>query len=250
MFLFFIQFEESADRDDLMGVDDNAKRDILSIIANRCFEGLLGSISNVFQYCDSPVIPCSPRKGVTMFYFCDWFSLLPLTNPARTDKTLTIGQVSCHFWQGCSKLRKPTSLFSQAKISCSNLVPRVLSYPSLLSERETTGWKENLETRLTLFPFCTVLWVVRQVLFIISNVLHLYFLTIHKDILCKNRSEESLDYFHAWKSRKCSYERVRRTCDRASCGTKDWEKGMRRKLLGKKKKHRQKRGNKQKPKKT
>ena len=30
--LLVIQFEESADRDDLMGVDDNAKRDILSII--------------------------------------------------------------------------------------------------------------------------------------------------------------------------------------------------------------------------
>ena len=170
-----------------------------------------------------------------MFYFCDWFSLLSLANPARTDKTLAGVQVSCHFWQGCSmQLRNPTSPFSQAKIPCSNLVPRVLSYPSLLSERETTGWKENLETRLTLFPFCTVLWVVRQVLFIISNVLHLYFLTIHKDILCKNRSEESLDYFHAGKSRKCSYKRVRRTCDCASCGTKDWEKGMRCKLLDKK----------------
>ena len=186
-----------------------------------------------------------------MFYFCDWFSLLPLTNPARTDKTLAGVQVSCHFWQGCSmQLRNPASLFSQAKIPCSKLVPRVLSYPSLLSERETTGRRENLGTRLILFSFCTVLWVVRQVLFIISNVLHSYFLTIHKDILCKNRSEESLDYFHAWKSRKCSYERVRRTCDCASCGTKDWEKGMRRKLLDEKKEHRQKRANKQKPKKT
>ena len=54
LLLLVIQFEESADRDDLMGVDDNAKRDILFIIASRCFEDLLGSISNVFQYCHSP----------------------------------------------------------------------------------------------------------------------------------------------------------------------------------------------------
>ena len=51
-----MQFEESADRDDLMGVDDNAKRDILSIIANHCFEDLLGFISNVFQYCHPPLV--------------------------------------------------------------------------------------------------------------------------------------------------------------------------------------------------
>ena len=71
------------------------------------------------------------------------------------------------------QLRNPASLFSQAKIPCSNLVPRVLSYPSLLSERETTGRRENLGTGLNLFSFRTVLWVVRQVLFIKSNVLHL-----------------------------------------------------------------------------
>ena len=45
-----------------MGVDDNAKRDILSIIANRCFEDLLGSISNVFQYCDSPSVTLQEKE--------------------------------------------------------------------------------------------------------------------------------------------------------------------------------------------
>ena len=72
------------------------------------------------------------------------------------------------------QLRNPASLYSQAKIPCSNLVPRVLSYPSLLSERETTGRRENLGRRLTLFSFCTVLWVVRQVLFTIGSLSNVF----------------------------------------------------------------------------
>ncbi len=36
-FIFSLQFEELADRDDLMGVEDNAKRDILTLIYNLRF---------------------------------------------------------------------------------------------------------------------------------------------------------------------------------------------------------------------
>ena len=45
-----------------MGVDDNAKRDILFIIASRCFEDLLGSISNVFQYCHSSLVTLQEKE--------------------------------------------------------------------------------------------------------------------------------------------------------------------------------------------
>ena len=40
--------------------------------------------------------------------------------------------------------------------SSANLGPRALSYPSLRSERETTGRRENLGTRLFLAPFSSL----------------------------------------------------------------------------------------------